>query len=393
MFRHLAPLSLLTYRQALPAWHRFWGRAALAVGVGAYGLMTLLRLVQNAPPRPLELVMLGVCTAALFLEPRRSALASTLALSAAWLEVLHAVLTSDHGIRDPSSIGSTLLLVVCALLLGPGWAWAACLLTCIALPVLLWLGRLHLGGIGLPSGDVEYLVMVEVVMIGITVLLTIFLQTLGQLLSRLEKNAERWQQFVEQAPDAIIALNGSGTVQAFNRLAEIYLGLQRDDVLGRSLSSLHRDYPELFPAALPEQIQTPATLTTHGRCLELRSRLHQAGDAETDWLFVIRDVTEREEAARTARSLENQLNHIQKMDAIGQLAGGVAHDFNNLLTAVSGAAYALRDADKNETAEIADELLEASEHGASLTRQLLTFARKEIVQADVVEMEGELALG
>jgi signal transduction histidine kinase/CheY-like chemotaxis protein len=93
------------------------------------------------------------------------------------------------------------------------------------------------------------------------------------------------------------------------------------------------------------------------------------------------------------KKLEEQLRHSQKMDAIGHLAGGVAHDFNNILTVIQGYAQILKykpglDA---ETLEALDQVAQASERAASLTRQLLTFSRKQIMQARPLDLNQVVA--
>jgi PAS domain S-box-containing protein len=92
-------------------------------------------------------------------------------------------------------------------------------------------------------------------------------------------------------------------------------------------------------------------------------------------LFVPRDVTER-------HTLELDLRQLQKMDALGRLAGGVAHDFNNILTAIMGYGSLLVDRLKDEhddAAAEAEEILKASERAALLTQQLLAFSRRQVV--------------
>ena len=88
------------------------------------------------------------------------------------------------------------------------------------------------------------------------------------------------------------------------------------------------------------------------------------------------------------RALEEQYRQAQKMEAIGQLAGGVAHDFNNLLSAIQGyGTLALESIPANsQAAEDVREMLTAAQRGASLTRQLLAFSRKQIVEPRVLDL-------
>ena len=93
------------------------------------------------------------------------------------------------------------------------------------------------------------------------------------------------------------------------------------------------------------------------------------------------DVTER-------LNLEAQLLHSQKMESVGQLAGGIAHDFNNLLTVINGHTGLLLAMD-NLAPKVADpirEIANAARRAADLTRQLLTFSRKNVLQPQIVDM-------
>jgi two-component system cell cycle sensor histidine kinase/response regulator CckA len=94
------------------------------------------------------------------------------------------------------------------------------------------------------------------------------------------------------------------------------------------------------------------------------------------------DVTER-------RTLEEQFHQSQKMEAVGRLAGGVAHDFNNLLTAILGYSQLLEETveeDDVETRAGLEEIRKAGERAAGLTRQLLTFSRKQVLQLRVLNV-------
>jgi PAS domain S-box-containing protein len=96
----------------------------------------------------------------------------------------------------------------------------------------------------------------------------------------------------------------------------------------------------------------------------------------------IEDITARMEAESHRKELEQQLRQSQKMEAIGQLAGGVAHDFNNLLTAINGySSLALQRTDPDDRIRgYLEEIKKAGERAANLTRQLLAFGRKQMLK-------------
>jgi signal transduction histidine kinase/ActR/RegA family two-component response regulator len=91
------------------------------------------------------------------------------------------------------------------------------------------------------------------------------------------------------------------------------------------------------------------------------------------------------------KRLESQLLQSQKMEAVGRLAGGVAHDFNNVLTAISGFGQFALSALDDGNAEVRDDIqqvLDAADRAASLTRQLLAFSRQQVLQPHVLNMNG-----
>lgn len=114
----------------------------------------------------------------------------------------------------------------------------------------------------------------------------------------------------------------------------------------------------------------------------LKERLSRLGPAVTR---ALREVEER----REKKSLEEQLLHSQKMEAIGRLAGGVAHDFNNILTAIMGYAeiLKLRMSDTNPLASNVDQIIHASEKAANLTQSLLALSRKKVVDPQPVDLK------
>jgi PAS domain S-box-containing protein len=97
---------------------------------------------------------------------------------------------------------------------------------------------------------------------------------------------------------------------------------------------------------------------------------------------------EREQAEASRRTLESQLAQHQKMEAIGQLAAGVAHDFNNLLTVINGGSELLQamHTGENQETRLLREIQDAGKMAASLTRQLLTFSKQQVVQPRVLDL-------
>ena len=112
------------------------------------------------------------------------------------------------------------------------------------------------------------------------------------------------------------------------------------------------------------------------------------GETGCQVLVTAVETTDRRIAESALRAADVQLRQAQKMEAIGQLAGGVAHDFNNLLTAILGYTALLIESTRDQP-ELAADLLEikkAGERAGSLTRQLLTFSRKQVVQLALLDL-------
>ena len=191
---------------------------------------------------------------------------------------------------------------------------------------------------------------------------------------------EKYGLLMEQAHDAILVLDQGGVVIEANRTAEAMLERSREDIVGRPFRSV------VEPAGAHEldSLLTPGSAgliqvrlaSADGKGLDTEMSAARVSTGGQELVIVIgRDITPR-------LRLEQQLRQSQKMDAIGQLTGGVAHDFNNLLTVITGTIEILIDhlSDEPELASIGRMIDEAASRGADLTRQLLAFARKQPLQ-------------
>ncbi|HEY3499744.1 MAG TPA: response regulator [Polyangiaceae bacterium] len=121
---------------------------------------------------------------------------------------------------------------------------------------------------------------------------------------------------------------------------------------------------------------------------ETKAPIRSPGGDVIGLVCISRDVTERVSTQDALRRLEQQLLQSQKMEAIGQLAGGVAHDFNNLLSVIMGYGELVLQACEESDERRADmvELLGASQRAAALTRQLLAFSRRQVIQPELVDL-------
>jgi PAS domain S-box-containing protein len=190
--------------------------------------------------------------------------------------------------------------------------------------------------------------------------------------------------------DAIISVDSDGRINLFNAAAERIFGARAYDAIGEPLNR--------FVQPAGPSVDERGVLASHagivrspepvvgrrgdGAAFPAEASISQVGgDAGHFTTVVLRDVTER-------RALEVQLVQSQKMEAVGRLAGGVAHDFNNILTVIRSCADFLRESlpETDERRVDVDEVLEATDRATALTRQLLTFSRKQVVLARVLDL-------
>ncbi|TAJ97477.1 MAG: PAS domain-containing sensor histidine kinase [Reyranella sp.] len=215
----------------------------------------------------------------------------------------------------------------------------------------------------------------------------------------LRRNLEEFRLLVQSVTDyGIYMLDPEGNVATWNAGAQRIKGYTQEEIVGQHFS---RFYTEEDRAAGAPQ-RALATAAHEGRFENEAWRVRKDGTRfwasividpvrEPDGTLrgfakVTRDITERREAQLELERAREALFQSQKMEAIGQLTGGVAHDFNNLLTAVIGSLELVRKrlpaADRN--LPLIDNAMQAARRGATLTQRMLAFARRQ-------ELDPELA--
>lgn len=208
----------------------------------------------------------------------------------------------------------------------------------------------------------------------------------------LRKSEERYRDLFENANDIIYTRDMAGYITSVNKKVELLTGVPREQILGMHVNDIVApEYHDtirttmalkLDQTPLPTIFEVEAVKRDGQRIpLEVSSRLLYEDGQAVGVQGIARDISER-------RHLEEQLRQAQKMEAIGRLAGGIAHDFNNLLTAILGYSHMIverlphHDPIYREIAEIE----KAAQRAAALTRQLLAFSRKQVLQPKVLDL-------
>jgi PAS domain S-box-containing protein len=225
---------------------------------------------------------------------------------------------------------------------------------------------------------------------------------LGQYIERkraeasLRQSNQTFQALIQAAPLAIITMDRHSHVTVWNAAAEQIFGWKDTEILGRPLPLVPEDEQEVFKTASLHASQVGVEKGREFRLLHkngslLDVNLWTAPVLDALGLIVGRmdlfvDVTER-------KSLEAQFRQSQKMEAVGQLAAGVAHDFNNLLSIILGYSELilakLPAADPGR--EPLQQICNAADRAAALTRQLLAFGRKQILAPVVLDLNARVA--
>jgi len=213
-----------------------------------------------------------------------------------------------------------------------------------------------------------------------------------------ESELRKQAHIVDTISDVVIVTNVDGDVIDWNPAAERIFGYPKAEIVGRPLHLLSaaEDVPELVRKlrdAFKQHGRWAGELPyirkdrSYGVADVIVAVQRDANGRASSIISVSRDVTER-------KRLEAQLQQSQKMEAVGRLAGGIAHDFNNMLTAVKAySEFLLEDLDPADARRTdVQEIAKAADRAASLTRQLLAFSRKQVLQPRPLDLN-EVVVG
>lgn len=217
----------------------------------------------------------------------------------------------------------------------------------------------------------------------------------------LRQSEEQFRRLVLGVTDyAIYMLDPDGIITNWNAGAERIKGYRPEDVIGKHFSLFFE--PQARESGEPQRSLQEAL--AQGRFENRAWRVRKDGtrffanvvlDPIRDdngqllgFAKITRDITESEEAQHALDAAREALFHAKKMEALGQLTGGVAHDFNNLLMVILGSMELIRrrSPDDGKISALLDNAIQAAERGATLTRRMLAFARRQQLSLDVFDL-------
>ena len=209
---------------------------------------------------------------------------------------------------------------------------------------------------------------------------------------------QRFRDLVENANDIIFTCDMLGNITSLNRAGERVTGYTAEEALKMNIAQAVSpdDIAKVRHMLSRKRAADVATVydlelitKSGGRAaVEISSRAILKDGQAVGVQGIARDITDRQRMENDLRTSQAQLQQSQRLEAVGQLAGGVAHDFNNLLTAIIGYSdFALRKMRANNPIRRdIEEIKKAANRAATLTRQLLAFSRKQILKPEVLDL-------
>ncbi|WP_069961686.1 two-component system sensor histidine kinase NtrB [Lacunisphaera limnophila] len=366
-----------------------WVRQGVILAGAAYGLVALFLIFMGYAYRDVveQVLVALVCLVSLRWVrawPRR---VGVVVMVVIWCEVMY-ILFSTAALEPSSLLVLPVLVVVGGLLLDKNWSIAWAVLTGVAIPVAQYAGRQLAPALPpTPANPVVATIVVEITLVASLVFARTLIGHYRQRHVETERQRQRFTQLFDQVPDCLVELDEQQVLREINAAGEQLLGAPRAELIGRSFPALLQArgfvVPETIGATTPGQ---PLALTAAAgpagvRHLELAGRAGAAGPGST--LLVVRDVTSQ-------RLLAERQADIQRLETVGRLAAGIAHDFNNVFTAIQGHASLLRDHADPEVRDFSGHIITAQQRGARLTRQMLSFARHDYRQPEVILLAQEM---
>ena len=234
------------------------------------------------------------------------------------------------------------------------------------------------------------ILLVALLSLGLADRINLLKSETGKKNLELRESEKKYRHIFENIQDVYYEVALDGTIFEISPSIEQFLLYKRDELIGKSISLFHGDASvrEAFFKKILESNKVYNFETTvknrDGRlffCSANSILLRDEQGRPSKIVGSLRNITER-------KNLEGQLLQAQKMESIGILAGGIAHDFNNLLTVINGnAELALIDIDENHPlSHRIREILKSGMKAGNLTRQLLAFSRKGIVDPKILDI-------
>jgi PAS domain S-box-containing protein len=298
---------------------------------------------------------------------------------------------TSGGLRAPATLTLFVTVVLAGQLLG--WGGALIVASAGSLGSLFVHHLFSSGQVTRPliHNDAQYAGALVIQLLGAGGLIAITAWSLSSTMRRLRGEQAAFRDLVEEAPDAIVSLDQDGRLVRVNRAHEKLIGRPREQQLGErfdgndgalsdaALAEARARYQDLKSGKGSSLFRFELTRPDGSRVFaESNARSVRRADGSQGVDLVIRDVSEQVRSERRQQELEEQLRAARKLEAIGQLAGGVAHDFNNLLTVVLGNLQLMRMTKlDSEQEESLSSIEAAAERAASITRQLLAIGRRQ----------------